>query len=198
MSIETYEELEEAEQRPFNKQYFFRMLGYLGRYRRETILIGVAIVASAGVPLFEPYLLGRVVDDGIVAKDITVVRQLALLLLVLHLVAWVGNRTRTWLSAVIGQGVLYDLRDDLFTHIQRLSLRFYDKHPVGRIMSRITSDVESIARLLNTGLVTFVGRGINLVGILVVMLWMSWRLTLVACVTIPLLSFIFYKARTLN
>ncbi len=196
MSIETYEELEEAEQRPFNKEYFFRMLGYLGRYRREITLIGLAIIASAGVPLFEPYLLGRVVDDGIVAKDLTVVRQLALLLMGLHLLSWVGNRTRTWLSAVIGQGVLFDLRDDLFTHIQRLSLRFYDKHPVGRIMSRITSDVESIARLLNTGLVTFVGEGINLIGILVVMLWMSWRLTLVAFITIPLLSFLFYKART--
>ncbi len=193
---DTYEELEEAEQRPFNKQYFMRMLGYLGRYRREAVLIGLAILASAGVPLFEPFLLGRIVDEGIVAGNFDRVRQLALLILGLHLLAWAGNRARTWLSAVIGEGVLYDLRDDLFTHIQRLSLRFYDKHPVGRIMSRITSDVESIARLLHTGLVTFVGEGINLIGILAVMLWMSWRLTLVAFVTIPLLTFLFYKART--
>ncbi len=193
---DTYEELEEAEQRPFNKQYFMRMLGYLGRYRREAVLIGLAILASAGVPLFEPFLLGRIVDEGIVAGNFDRVRQLALLILGLHLLAWAGNRARTWLSAVIGEGVLYDLRDDLFTQIQRLSLRFYDKHPVGRIMSRITSDVESIARLLHTGLVTFVGEGINLIGILAVMLWMSWRLTLVAFVTIPLLTFLFYKART--
>lgn len=193
---DTYEELEEAEQRPFNKQYFMRMLSYLGRYRRESVLIGLAIIASAGVPLFEPYLLGRIVDEGIVAGNFSVVQRLALLIMGLHLLGWVGNRTRTWLSAVIGQGVLFDLRDDLFTHIQRLSLRFYDKHPVGRIMSRITSDVESIARLLNTGLVTFVGEGINLIGILAVMLWMSWRLTLVAFITIPFLTFLFYKART--
>lgn len=194
--VQVYEELEEAEQRPFNKQYFFRMLGYLGRYRRESVLIGLAIIASAGVPLFEPYLLGRVVDAGIIAGDFSVVQRLALLIMALHLLSWVGSRTRTWMSAVIGEGVLFDLRDDLFTHIQRLSLRFYDKHPVGRIMSRITSDVESIARLLHTGLVTFVGEGINLIGILAVMLWMSWRLTLVAFVTIPLLTFLFYKART--
>lgn len=194
--VQVYEELEEAEQRPFNKQYFMRMLGYLGRYRRESVLIGLAIIASAGVPLFEPYLLGRIVDEGIVAGNFSVVQRLALLIMGLHLLGWAGNRTRTWLSAVIGQGVLFDLRDDLFTHIQRLSLRFYDKHPVGRIMSRITSDVESIARLLNTGLVTFVGEGINLFGILAVMLWMSWRLTLVAFITIPFLTFLFYKART--
>ncbi|MCA9935496.1 MAG: hypothetical protein KC415_16285, partial [Anaerolineales bacterium] len=132
MSNDTYEELEEAEQRPFNKQYFLRMLGYLGRYRREVALIGLAIIAGSGVALFEPYLLGRVVDDGIVAKDITAVKRLALIIMGLHLLSWAGGRGRVWLSAVIGQNVLFDLRNDLFSHIQRLSLRFYDKHPVGR------------------------------------------------------------------
>jgi ATP-binding cassette subfamily B protein len=192
----TYEELEEAEQRPFNKTLFFRMLGYMKRYKRESALVGLGIVLAAGVPLFEPYILGQVVDQGIVGKDVNAIKRLALILMSLHLLGWVGGRTRVWMSAVIGQGVLFDLRDDLFSHIQRLSLRFYDKHPVGRIMSRITSDVESIARLLNTGLVTFVGEGINLIGILAVMLWLSWRLTSVAFVTIPLLLVIIVKLRT--
>lgn len=192
----TYEELEEAEERPFNKTLFFRMLSYMKGYKRETALVGLGIVLAAGVPLFEPYILGQVVDQGIVGKDVNAIKRLALILMSLHLLGWVGGRTRVWLSAVIGQGVLFDLRDDLFSHIQRLSLRFYDKHPVGRIMSRITSDVESIARLLNTGLVTFVGEGINLFGILAVMLWLSWRLTAVAFVTIPLLLIIIVKLRT--
>ncbi|MCB9419236.1 MAG: ABC transporter ATP-binding protein [Ardenticatenaceae bacterium] len=192
----TYEELEEAEQRPFNKTLFIRMLAYLGRYRREMALVGLGILLAAGVPLFEPYILGQVVDKGIVAKDVSAIKRLALILMSLHLLGWVGGRTRVWMSAVIGQGVLFDLRDDLFSHIQRLSLRFYDKHPVGRIMSRITSDVESIARLLNTGLVTFVGEGINLIGVLAVMLWLSWRLTAMAFVTIPLLLIIIVKLRT--
>ena len=194
--ITTYEQLEEAEERPFNKTLFFRMLSYLGRYQRETALVGLGIVLAAGVPLFEPYLLGQVVDQGIIGKDVDAIKRLALILMTLHLVGWVGGRTRVWMSAVIGQGVLFDLRDDLFSHIQRLSLRFYDKHPVGRILSRITSDVESIARLLNTGLVTFVGEGINLIGILAVMLWLSWKLTAVAFITIPLLLIIIVKLRT--
>ncbi|MCA9973745.1 MAG: ABC transporter ATP-binding protein [Anaerolineales bacterium] len=196
MSIETYEELEEVEQRPFNKTYFLRMLGYLRPYRRNLLLTGLGILAAAGVPLFEPYLLGRVVDDGIVNGDVGAIARLALVLAGLHVLSWVGGRTRTWLSAVIGQQVLYDLRDDLFSHIEQLSLRFYDKHPVGRIMSRITSDVESIARLLNVGLVTFIGEGLTLIGIIVVMLWMNWRLTLVAFVAMPLFSVIIRKMRT--
>ncbi len=190
------EELEEAEQRPFNKQFFLRMLGYLRNYKRQMALTALGIVLAAGVPLFEPYLLGKVVDDGIIPGDIAAVVRITLLLAVLHILGWIGGRTRTWTASVIGQGVLYDLRQDLYLHIQKLSLRFYDRFPVGRIMSRITSDVESIARLLNTGLVTFVGEGFNLVGIILVMLWMSVPLTLVAFVTMPILMFILFKLRT--
>ncbi|MFQ5421994.1 MAG: ABC transporter transmembrane domain-containing protein, partial [Anaerolineae bacterium] len=193
---QTYEELDEAEQRPFNKQYFLRMLGYMRPYKKETGLVALGILLGAGRPLFEPYLLGRVVDDGIVAGDVNVIKRLALILFGLHILAWIGGRMRVWQAAVIGQNVLFDLRDGLFGHIQKLSLRFYDKHPVGRILSRITSDVESIARLLNTGLVTFVGEGINLLGILAVMIWMSWRLTLTAFIILPLLILIVVKLRT--
>ena len=67
---------------------------------------------------------------------------------------------------------------------------------VGRILSRITSDVEAIARLLNVGLVTFIAEGVNLLGILVVMVWLSWRLTLVAFVALPLFALVLYKVRT--
>ncbi|MCA9949832.1 MAG: ABC transporter ATP-binding protein [Anaerolineales bacterium] len=191
-----FEQFEEAEQRPFNREHFVRMLGYLRSYKRAGFLTGVGILLAAGVPLFEPYLLGKIVDDGIVPGNVEAVRNIAIMMAVLQLFAWIGRRTTNLMAAVIGQGTLFDLREDLFTHIQKLSLRFYDKHPVGRIMSRITSDVESIARLLNTGLVTFVGEGVTLIGIIIVMLWMSWQLTLVAFVTMPFLAILLYIMRT--
>ncbi|MDX1415596.1 MAG: ABC transporter ATP-binding protein [Candidatus Promineifilaceae bacterium] len=192
----SYEQLEEAEQRPFNKQFFLRMLRYMLNYKPQVLLTVTGILLAAGVPLFEPYLLGMIVDEGIVPGDMSAVVRIALILALLHVMNWFGSRLRNWSAAVIGQGVLYDLRQELYLHIQKLSLRFYDLYPVGRIMSRITSDVESIARLLNTGLVTFVGEGFNLLGIIVVMLWMSVPLTLVAFITMPILIFILYKLRT--
>jgi len=192
----SYEQLEEAEQRPFNKQFFLRMLRYMRSYKPQVLLTLVGIVLAAGVPLFEPFLLGLIVDKGIIPGDMSAVVRIALVLALLHLLNWFGSRLRNWSAAIIGQGVLFDLRQELYLHIQKLSLRFYDLYPVGRIMSRITSDVESIARLLNTGLVTFVGEGFNLIGIIVVMLWMSVPLTLVAFVTLPILIFILYKLRT--
>jgi len=190
------EELEEAEQRPFNRGFFLRMLGYMRAYKRQIALTALGILLAAGVPLFEPYLLGKIVDEGIIPGDVGVVQRIALLLTILHVLGWIGGRTRTWTASIIGQGVLFDLRQDLYLHIQKLSLRFYDRYPVGRILSRITSDVESIARLLNTGLVTFVGEGFNLLGIIIIMLWMSVPLTLVAFVTMPILMFVLFKLRT--
>ncbi len=196
MSDMPFEELEDATERPFNTGYFFRMLGYMRPYKKEMAITALGILLASGVSLFEPYLLGRVVDEGIIGGNLQAIQQIAVILLVLHLLAWVGGRTRQWMSGVIGQNVLYDLRQELFVHIQSLSLRFYDKHPVGRILTRITNDVSSIARLLNVGLVTLVGEGVNLLGIIAVMLWMSWRLTLTAFVVMPVVIYIFYKART--
>ncbi len=195
--IETgFEPFDEVDERPFDRQLFVRMLSYLKAYPRAVAMTGVGILLAAGVPLFEPYVIGLVVDDGIVAQDTSAVIRLSLILVVLQVLGWIGRRTQTWQAAIIGQGVLYDLRENLFTHIQSLSLRFYDKHPVGRILSRITSDVDAIARLLNTGLVTFVGEGVNIIGITVVMFWLSWQLSLIAFITMPVLLIMLYKMRT--
>lgn len=196
MSELPFEELEDATERPFNADYLRRMVGYLRPYKRELVVVFIGVLMAAVVPLFEPYILGLVVDDGIVAGDLEALDRYALILLALHLIAWVGGRTRSWMSACVGEGVLFDLRQALFLHIQTLGLRFYDRHPVGRIMSRITSDVSSIARLLNAGLVTLVGEGVNLLGIIVVMFWMSWQLTLVSFVVMPFVLYVIYKART--
>ena len=112
------EELEEAEQRPFNKQYFLRMLGYIRGYKRQAALTALGILLASGVPLFEPYLLGKVVDDGIIPGDMAPVQRIALLLAVLHLLGWIGGRTRTWTASIIGQGILFDLRQDLIPSFQ--------------------------------------------------------------------------------
>lgn len=196
MSLDLYEELDEAEQRPFDAHLLKRMLGYLRYYRRQTWLAGLGILMATGVKLFEPYLIGRIVDEGITGQDLAVAERLVLLIVGLHLLGWIGSALRIHMINVAGQGVLYDLRQQLFDHIERLSLRFYDQRPVGSIMSRITSDVNAIANLIQGGFTNILSEGVSLVGMLVIMIWMSWKLTLVAFVTIPLLVFIMYKART--
>lgn len=193
MPFESFEEKMEAEEKPFNMVHFRRMLGYMRPYRRAMGWMALAILAASLVVLFEPWVLGEVVDKGIVARDMAAINRLALALLGMHLLGWIGTTVRIHLTNNVGQGILYDLRQELFMHIQKLSLRFYDQRPVGRIMSRITSDVNAIADLINGGLVTIVSQSISLVGIVVVMFWLSWQLSLLAFVVMPLLGLLFFK-----
>ena len=79
-----------------------------------------------------------------------------------------------------GQRIMFDLRMEIYGHLQRLDLRYYDRNPVGRLMTRVTSDVDVLNELFTSGVVTVFGDVFTLVGIMVVMLWMDWRLALVA------------------
>ncbi|MDQ4077088.1 MAG: ABC transporter ATP-binding protein/permease [Chloroflexota bacterium] len=189
------EELQEVDERPFDGERFVRMMGYLRPYKRELVWMGLGILMATGVMLFEPYLLGMVVDKGITPGDVGMINRLAIALLLLHVLAWVGNTMRIRLMNVVGQGVLYDLRQELFDHIQKLSLRFYDQRPVGRIMSRITSDVNAIATLVNEGMVVIISQAVTVIGITIVMFWLSWRLSLLAFFTIPMLAIFFFSVR---
>ena len=194
--MEFYEELEEVEERPFDREQMRRMLRYVEPYRRRVLLAAVFILCSSMATLFEPYIIGKVVDVGVLERDWPGVQQLVLILAGLHLFSWLGRHNGVWMTNVIGQNVLFDLRQQVFGHIQKLGLRFYDDRPVGRILARITSDVAAIGQLMQNGLVTLVGEGVILVGIFVVMLWLSPLLTLVAFLTFPVLGYIVYKMRT--
>ena len=93
---------------------------------------------------------------------------------------------QTLLTAFIGQRVMYDLRMQIFTHLQRLSISYFDRNPVGRLMTRVTSDVETLNELFSSGLVTVFGDVFTLVAIMAMMLVVDWRLALVTFSVIPL------------
>ncbi|GAB4519862.1 MAG: ABC transporter ATP-binding protein [Anaerolineae bacterium] len=188
MPFESFEEeMEEAQKAPFNTGYFLRMMGYLRPYRREALTIFVVVLISAAAGLAEPYLLRVAVDYGVMARDLDMIYKAVAGMVLIRLVVWASNSARIYLTNHIGQSVLYDLRQTLFTHIQKLSLRFYDHRPVGRIMSRITSDVDTINSLINRGLVNAISESLSLIGIVIIMFAIEWRLALLSFATFPLL-----------
>ena len=89
-----------------------------------------------------------------------------------------------------GQRIMFDLRMQVFGHLQRLDLRFYDRNPVGRLMTRVTTDVDVLNELFTSGVVSVFGDVFTLVGIMVVLVWMDWRLALVAFSVLPLIALI--------
>ena len=95
---------------------------------------------------------------------------------------------QTYLVQWMGQNVMRDLRLEIFSHLQRLPLSFFDRNPVGRLMTRITTDVENLNELLSSGVVAIFGDVFTLAGIVIVMLWMNWRLALVTFTVLPFLT----------
>jgi ATP-binding cassette subfamily B protein len=190
MTNAQYEEIEEVAQRPFNWAYLKRMLGYARPYRRQLILVTIVVAIGSMLRLTEPYLLRTAIDEGITGRNLAVIDRIALLWLLFQLIGAVSGYIRIRVLNETGQHILFDLRQELFDHLQWLSLRFYDGRPVGRIMSRVTNDVEAINNLINMGLVTIVSQSISLVGIIIVMFVLNWRLALMAFVVIPGLVFI--------
>ena len=189
------EELSEAEEKPFNYNYFKRLMQYLNPYKRSLWVVGLFILVGTFATLLEPYLLGLIVDEGVANKQVTLILVLIGVLVVFRFLAWGAGYLRTYKVNQVGQSVLYDLRSQLFGHIQRLSLRFYDNRPVGKIMSRVTSDVGTINELISGGMTTILVEGFSLIGIVVLMLAINWKMALIAFCITPSFYLLFGRLR---
>jgi ATP-binding cassette, subfamily B, multidrug efflux pump len=193
---EIEEDLAEVEERPFNYGYFRRLMRYLRPYGRSLLVVGAFILIGTVATLLEPFLIAVIIDQGVGNKDMSLILGIVAILIVFRLLAWAAGYLRVYRINRIGQGVLYDLRGQLFGHIQQLSLRFYDNRPVGKIMSRITSDVGTINDLISGGMATILVEGFSLIGIVVLMLSINWKLALVSFCITPSFYFLFGKLRT--
>ena len=127
------------------------------------------------------------IDQYIATGQLAPLDRLAALYLVILVVAFVADYAQTWTMQLTGQKLMFDLRMELYRHLQRLDLKYYDRNPVGRLMTRVTSDVDVLNDLFTAGVVTVFGDVFTLAGIMVVMLWMDWRLALVAFCVLPLI-----------
>ncbi|MGE5485494.1 MAG: ABC transporter ATP-binding protein [Ignavibacteriales bacterium] len=150
------------------------------------VATGLVIVGTVS-SLAGPFLMKMGIDQYIAAGDRRGLAFISILMAGASGVTWFAVYVQGRITAEVGQKVVYDLRRDLFDHLQRLSIRFYDNTQVGRVMSRVVGDVESLNHLVSGGLTSTVADLLTVVGIAGVMLWMSWRLALVALVTVPLL-----------
>ena len=167
-----------------------RLLQYLRPYWRQVALAFVTIIVSAVASLVQPYLIKVAIDRYITQREIAGLNGLAALYLTVLVASFAAEYIQTWTLQLTGQRIMYDLRMAIYRHLQRLDLRYYDRNPVGRLMTRVTSDVDVLNDLFTSGVVTIFGDVFTLVGIMGVMLWMNWRLALVAFSVLPLIFFV--------
>ncbi|HEY6751401.1 MAG TPA: ABC transporter ATP-binding protein [Rubrobacteraceae bacterium] len=185
---------EQAENRSVTAR---RLLGELRPYGRQLILALVLVVLGALSQAGGPWLIGRAIDQDILGGDPSGLARTMLLLLGVYVIGTLASRGQIRQVGSVGQCVLASLRERIFERLLRLPLGYFDRRPVGDLMSRVTNDVDTLNQLLSQGLTQLLGSFFSLIGIVVAMLILDWRLALVCFTIIPamLLTNVYFARR---
>ena len=162
-----------------------RLLSELGPYRRGLVLAFVLVVIGALAQAVGPWLIGRAIDEDILGGDPAGLFRTTLLLLAVYVAGLLAQRGQLRQVGAIGQSVLASLRARIFERLQHLPLGYFDRRPVGDLMSRVTNDVDTLNQLLSQGLTQLLGSLLSLLGIVIAMLVLDFRLALVCLTIIP-------------
>jgi ATP-binding cassette subfamily B protein len=177
---------EDAAGKKYDRRLVRRLLVYVRPYRLLVAGALFLLMTEGLLQLVGPILTQRVIDVALPTRDAAMAGRAALLFAGSLVLAFVCSYGETMLTALLGQRVMRDLRQQLFEHVQRLSIPFYDRTPVGRLVTRVTSDVESLNELFTAGVVAGLGDLFTLLAIAVMMIYTDWRLALAAFAVIPL------------
>jgi ATP-binding cassette, subfamily B, bacterial MsbA len=167
-----------------------RMLGYLWPYRRRLLLALITMFISAGLSLVFPAVIQQVIDSVLEQGDLALLNQVTVLLLLVFLVRSVASLIETYNLNWIGEKIVVDLRKQLYIHLQDMSLRFFTERRVGELVSRISSDVTMMRNALVNNASTLLQQSLVMIGAIVVMFILNWRLTMFIVALIPVVVLI--------
>jgi ATP-binding cassette, subfamily B, bacterial len=163
-----------------------RIMSYARPYRRELIWFLIIVALDAGITVAVPLLLRSLIDNGILPRDTGVVLAIGGTVVALALFDALLSFGSRWFSARIGEGLIYDLRTEVFRHVQRQPIAFFTRTQTGSLVSRLNSDVIGAQQALTSTLSSVVANVLSLTLVLIVMISLSWQVTLVALALIPL------------
>ena len=201
MASSTHEE--EVLGRAYDSRLMRRLLTYLRPYKLQVVLALAAIVFKSGADIAGPYLTKVAVDKYLAPttawgkhslldrwlsrQPLTGIAQISLLYVLLLAASFLFEYAQTYLMQWTGQKVMFDLRSQIFRHLQRMHIGFYDKNPVGRLVTRVTTDVDALNEMFTAGVVAIFEDVFVLVGIVVIMLRMNWWLALITFAVLPVI-----------
>jgi ATP-binding cassette subfamily B multidrug efflux pump len=202
MVLEDMTQEEEVLGKAYDSRLMKRLLGYLRPYQWQVVIALVSIVLKAGADVLGPFLTKTAIDkylssasatnhsflDAFLSsKPLVGVAQLGFAYLTLLLVGFFLEYTQIYLMQWIGQKVMFDLRSQIFRHLQHMHIGFYDRNPVGRLVTRVTTDVDALNEMFTSGVVAIFEDVFVLAGILIIMLGMNWWLALITFAVLPLI-----------
>ncbi len=181
-------DMDEITGRHLDWSLFRRFLGLVRPYRLAATGALLLLPLATASRLVQPYLIKLAIDEHIVPKRLPGLEKVAILFLLAVFGETLFGFVQGYLSQAVGQRLMADLRQRGFGHLLRLPPAFFDRHPSGRLVTRLTSDVENVGELFGSGIAASFGELFSLVFIVAIMLWMDLRLTLVAFALVPLLA----------
>ena len=164
-----------------------KLLSYILRYKASGLLSIFMVLITTVLFLLGPYLFGYAIDHGISKGDKPLIYKMALVLLCIQTLRLLLVMAQSYNIQVIGQKVMLDMRMELFNHVQSLPLSFFDKNPVGRIVTRLTNDIAAIGELFSAGVIVVIGDVFIIVGIFVAMFILNVKLALITLSVFPII-----------
>jgi ATP-binding cassette subfamily B protein len=167
-----------------------RLFSYARPYSGRLVIVSLLVVISTFSALAGPILLGKAIDESVIFGDLAGLGQTVVLMLIIYLLGGLAAILHGVMMVGIAQRLVADLRAELFTHLQNLSMAYHDQHRTGDLMSRVTNDTEAINRVLSNGLIQFITNLLQLIGIMVAMFLLNWRLAVGTLILLPLMLII--------
>lgn len=184
-----YQAEEEIVGKAYDARLMRRLLKYLAPYKLYVAISVILLLFISALQLAGPYLTKIAIDRYIVTQNISGLSRIALMFLAILVSTFFLRYLQIYIMQFVGQKVMFDIRMKLFSHLQEMSLSFFDKNPVGRLITRLTNDVEVLNEMLTSGVIAIFGDIFSLIGIVIVMLWLDFTLALVSFAILPLLIY---------
>jgi ATP-binding cassette subfamily B protein/subfamily B ATP-binding cassette protein MsbA len=183
--------------RPIDPAIARRLFAFVGPYKWQMILSAFLMMVATASSVIGPYLVKVAIDDGLTANNPTALRNAVLLYLAFALIRWIFIFTRVNIMARVGQSVIYDLRKEMFERLQNLSLSFYARYSVGRVITRVINDVENLRQFIIWAVLAIARDLFALVGIIIAMLALDIKLSLLTFTTLPIMLLVtrMYRSR---
>lgn len=191
---------DEIIEKPFNWAQMRRLLVYMKPYRKQLlpvliIMMVLGTITKLAIPFLISYAIDHAIQPAVGDPSTRLLYIIAGTVFGLYLVQWAANAFRIKFMNVIGQRIIYDLRADLFKHIQKLSFHFYDKRPAGSVLVRITNDVNSLQDLFTNGAINTLVDCLQLLGIIIILLFLNVQLAVAVMITVPIMFLVSTKLR---
>ena len=171
----------------YDQRVVVRLLPYIAPFKLLTFVATVAMLIYTATQVAGPWIIKIAIDDYILPGDFVGLRWIFGIFVAIAVVNWIMNYVQQYAMERVGQGVLYNLRRQVFGHVQKQSVSFYDKTEVGRMMSRVQGDVGQLQEFSSLVVMTL-GELLSLIGIVVALLLMDWKLGLISMVVLPVLT----------